>query len=83
MDTATAYRIESVETCKAPRGLTHGDWCRYVVANGSSRIVGRYCGSLTQTRRNAEDLVKGLNARARNGKSPWAPRGQKTKAARH
>ena len=77
MNAANVYKVESIETCRAPRGISEGDWCRYVVANDQSRIVGRYCGSLTQTRHNAETLAAGLNSRARSGKSAWALRGRR------
>ena len=77
MTTANVFRVETVETCVPPRGVTQGHWCRYVVKSDSSRIVGRYRGSLSQAKSNAESLVKGLNSRAKTGKSPWVPRGRK------
>lgn len=78
MNTVSPYKVETIETCVAPRRIGEGKWCRYVVANNQSRIVGRYCGSLSQTRRNAETLADRLNSRVFNGKSPWAPQGRKT-----
>jgi hypothetical protein len=78
--TPDVYRVETVETSKAPRGVAKGEWCRYVVANTRSRIVGRYQGTLVQARRNAERLAKGLNERASSGKSPWVPRGRAQRA---
>jgi len=42
--------------------------------------VGRYRGSLPQTRRNAEKLAKGLNDRRQTGKSPWIPSGRRKSA---
>jgi hypothetical protein len=77
MKVANPYKVETIETCRAPRDIAEGDWCRYVVANSQSRIVGRYRGSLSQTRRKAQTLADGLNSRLRNGGSPWAPRGRK------
>ena len=71
------YKVETIEACRAPRGISDGDWCKYVVANDQSRIVGRYRGSLSQTRRNAETLADSLNSRVGNSKSPWALRGRK------
>ena len=82
MPAADVYRVETVETSKAPQGITHGEWCRYVLASERSRIVGRYCGSLSKARRNAEQLAKTLNERARSGKSPWVPRGRPRKNAK-
>ena len=77
MNVASPYKVETIETCRAPRGVAEGNWCRYVVANSQSRIVGRFRGSITQTRRNAETLADGLNRRQRSGKSPWTLRGRK------
>jgi hypothetical protein len=74
MDGTDLFRVETVETANTPRGMAPGRWCRYVVANGRSRVVGRYCGTLAQTRRNAERLAKNLNDRAKSGKSVWMPR---------
>jgi hypothetical protein len=68
------FKVASVEPCDAPRRAESGKWCRYVLANGSSRVVGRYCGSLTQVRSVAQRFADGLNNRARTGKVPWAPR---------
>jgi hypothetical protein len=81
MSTADVFHVETVETSTTPRGVTQGEWCRYVVANEHSRIVGRYCGTLRQARRNAERLAKQLNERKRSGKSPWVPRARAGKAA--
>jgi hypothetical protein len=81
MKTIDVYRVEAVETSRTPRDSAAGEWCRYVVANTRSRIVGRYRGTLAQTRRNAERLANGLNERARSGKSPWVPRGRAPKAS--
>lgn len=80
MNPTQIFRVETVETCPRPRGVTQGEWCRYVVASPDSRIVGRYQGSLRQAQRNAESLVSDINHRARSGKSAWIPRGRRAKA---
>ena len=79
MPNAEIYRVETVEASKAPRGITQGEWCRYVISSEQSRIVGRYCGTLSKARRNAETLARSLNERRRSGKSPWTPRGRPRK----
>lgn len=79
MHTAEPYQIETVETCRAPRGHTQDDWCRYVLANNQSRVVGRFRGSLSQTRRNAKAVADKLNRRLLNGYSPWAAKSSKNK----
>jgi hypothetical protein len=76
MNSADLYRVESVETTTPPAGQAQDGWCRYVVANCRSRVVGRYRGTLAQTRRNAEKLATSINERARDNRSAWAPRAQ-------
>lgn len=82
MNPANSYEVKTIESCRAPRGIAEGEWCRYVLANNQSRIVGRYRGSISQTRRKAETLADGLNHRVRKGSSPWAPRGRKRTTAK-
>ena len=79
MQTASPYKVETVETCRTPRGFADDDWCRYVLVNSQSRVVGRYRGSLSQTRRNAQTLADKLNRRLHNGYSPWATPSRKTR----
>lgn len=80
MNEADFFHVEAVETATPPRANPEGGWCRYVVASERSRIVGRYRGTLKQARRNAEDLVQGLNGRVQTGKVPWAPRARRWKS---
>jgi hypothetical protein len=77
MNPTQVFHVEAVETCPPPRGVEQGEWYRYVVASDSTRVVGRYRGSLRQAKRNAETLASDINDRARTGKSPWIPRGRK------
>jgi hypothetical protein len=79
MHTASPYEIETVETCRTPHGLAQDDWCRYILANSQSRVVGRYRGSLSQARSNAQSLADKLNRRLSNGYSPWAAQSRKSK----
>ena len=72
-----AFRVLNVEPCAAPRGGAGGEWYRYVVANGGSRIVGRRHGPLAQARSHAERFVGDLNERLLNGRSLWSPRPRK------
>jgi hypothetical protein len=73
MEASDLFQVESIESSAAPTGMPRGAWCRYVVANRRSRVVGRYQGTLAQTRRNAERLAESINERARTGRSAWAP----------
>jgi hypothetical protein len=79
MRETSVYRVESVEVCDAPRRAEQGGWCRYVLLSGSSRIVGRHLGNLSQTRREAHALADKLNSRLRSGKVPWTARSRKRK----
>ena len=77
MKVIDAFRVLNVEPCAAPRGGAGGEWCRYVVANGGSRIIGRRHGPLSQARSHAERFVGELNERLLNGRSLWATRSRK------
>jgi hypothetical protein len=76
MDTTDLFRVETVEKTVAPAGMEAGSWCRYVITSRRSRVVGRYRGTLAQTRRNAEQLARSINERAQGIRSAWAPRPQ-------
>lgn len=82
MEAARLFRVEAVELTTPPVGPESMDveapsnatWCRYVISSQSSRVVGRYRGSLTQARRNAEQIAQSFNDRVRNNGSAWSPR---------
>ena len=82
MQTAELFRVEAVEITAPPVGTammdtedsTEATWCRYVITNRASRVVGRYRGSLSQARRNAEQLASSFNDRLKNNRSAWSPR---------
>jgi hypothetical protein len=77
MKTIDAFRVLAVEPCNMPNGGVDGVWCRYVVANGNSRIVGRRRGPLAQARSHAERFAGDLNDRLLNGRSLWSPRSRR------
>ncbi|MDH4054539.1 MAG: hypothetical protein OEW73_10245 [Gammaproteobacteria bacterium] len=79
MQAASPYQIETIESCRTPRGYAEDSWCRYILANSQTRVVGRFRGSLSQTRRNAETLADKLNNRLNKGYSPWAAQSRKSK----
>ena len=81
MSSVDLFEVETVETAAAPAGMEDDSWCSYVIANRSSRVVGRYRGTLAQTRRNAEQLARSINERAQGIRSAWAPRAQGQKKA--
>lgn len=57
------YRLESVDSAPAPDN-GDGNWYRYVIVQGSNRIVGLRSGSLTELHPILEDMVNKLNERA-------------------
>jgi hypothetical protein len=74
MDATDMFHVDVVESASAPSDLPPGSWCRYVISNRTSRVVGRFRGTLAQTRRNAEQLANSINERAVSGRSVWAAR---------
>ena len=82
MTAAELFHVETVETTHPPAfseslevtDAAGASWCRYVIASGNSRVVGRFRGSMAQARRNAEELATSFNERARNNRSAWSPR---------
>lgn len=84
MDATDMFQVDVVESSTPPTDMPPGNWCRYVISNRTSRVVGRFRGSLAQTRRNAEQLARSINERAQSGRSVWAarPQAKKKPAAR-
>jgi len=71
------YRVVSVEKTDAPEGMPDGNWHRYVIGQGRSRIEGLKPGSLKTVTQHAETVAEDLNARAAGGNSAYAPRKRK------
>ena len=84
MDATDMFHVDVVESTEPPNESLAGSWCRYVISNRSSRVVGRYRGTLAQTRRNAEQLARSINERASSNRSVWAarPQGKKKPATK-
>ena len=59
----TLYRLESVEPAPAP-GSAEGSWFRYVIVQGSNRIVGFRSEPLTALRPILDEMVNRLNERS-------------------
>jgi len=74
MKSTDLYSVQKVEPCVAPKCAADGEWHRYVVANSSSRIVGRRQAPLSLARRHAEHFAGELNERLRTGRSVWSLR---------
>lgn len=61
------YEIVSVEPSDPPGGMTGDAWHRYVIEQGTNRMVGYQPGSLDTVMVQVKELVARLNDR-RNGK---------------
>ena len=77
MDTKAKYQLESVEVTDPPEGMPDGDWCRYIIGQGNSKIVCVRSGSLKSVTQYAESYARELNDRFTKGTSPYAQRSQK------
>lgn len=71
------YHVVIVEKCVPPQGIDTGNWHRYVIGEGKSRIVGFKCGTLHAVTDHAHAMVNDLNTRATRGGSFYAPRYRK------
>lgn len=71
------YQVVTVEKSIPPQGIESGDWYRYVIGQGKSKIVGFKCGTLSAVTDHANTMVDNLNNRANKGGSFYAPRSRK------
>lgn len=71
------YKVESVEKTEAPEGMPEGNWHRYVIGQGSSRIEGLKTGTLKAVTQHAQTVAEDLNSRAGKGNSAYAARKRK------
>ena len=58
------YRVESVEKTDPPQGIPAGDWHRYIIGRGNSKIEGLKPGSFQAVTEHAESVAEDLNERA-------------------
>jgi hypothetical protein len=61
------FEMASLKKTKAPAGTEGGNWYKYVINQGTNRIVGYRQGSLASVTEAVEDIVVNLNQR-RSGK---------------
>lgn len=71
------YHVVTVEKSVPPRGIETGNWHRYVIGQGKSKIVGFKRGTLKAVTDHAFAMVDDLNTRATKGGSIYAPRYRK------
>lgn len=70
------YQVTSVDKVATPDGGQAGDWYRYVLTGGRSRITGVHCGTQEEVMEYAAKCVEEFNLRNLAGKSPppWTAR---------
>lgn len=73
------FQVESVEITDPPEGMPDGNWCRYVIGQGTSKIECIRSGSLKAVTQHAEAYARDLNDRFSKGLSPYAQHHKKTK----
>ena len=56
------YRVIKIEKIAAPVGLSGDDWHRYIIGQGSDKIVGRRPGTLQAVTEHAETAAEFLKA---------------------
>jgi len=71
------FQVVTIEKSTPPPGIETGDWYRYVIGQGKSKIVGFKCGTLNAVTDHANTMVDDLNTRANKGGSFYAPRMRK------
>jgi len=71
------YHVVTVEKSEPPQGMEAGDWYRYVIGQGSSKIEGVKLGTLQAVTDHAHTMVEDLNTRANRSGSFYAPRKRK------
>lgn len=65
--TGIKYRVMSVKKTATPEGLPDGNWYRYVIGQGRSKIEGLRPGTLKTVTDHANTVAKDLNDRGANG----------------
>lgn len=68
------YRLTLVEPTSAPEGMPEGNWHRYVVEHGNSKMNCIRAGTLKEVTQHAEKYVEDLNFRTSKGYSTYAHR---------
>ncbi len=58
------YHVVSVEETDLPEGILVGNWHRYVIGKGKSKIEGFKSGSLQSVTEHAESVADDINERA-------------------
>ena len=65
--TGVQYRVMSVEKTATPKGMPGGNWYRYVIGQGRSKIKGLRPGTLKTVTDHAKSVADDLNTRGARG----------------
>lgn len=76
-DVNAMYRLTLIEPTSPPEGMPEGDWCRYDVEYGDSKMNCIRAGTLKEVTQHAEAFVEELNLRSSKGYSAYAQRAKK------
>jgi hypothetical protein len=67
------FALECVEKADpVPTWLPEGDWYRYIIGQGNTRLEGYKIGSMKSVTEYAETVAEDMNLRAVSGKSTYA-----------
>ena len=69
-NTGITYRVMSVKKTDTPAGMQQGNWFRYVIGHGRSKIEGLRPGTLKTVTEHAKSVAEDLNIRGKKGFSP-------------
>lgn len=58
------YHVVSIDKTNTPDGAMAGNWYRYIIEKGKSKIEGYKCGSFTSVAEHAMHVTEDLNQRA-------------------
>ena len=68
----TKYHVESVEKVDTPEGMPEGNWCKYIIGSGASKIEGMKPGTIKAVTAHAELVAEDLNSRTSRVKATYA-----------
>jgi hypothetical protein len=66
------FKIECIEKSVPPKGISGGNWYRYVIGQDGSKITGFKKGTLQSVTDHLEIFTENLNERSASGVSPNA-----------
>jgi len=74
--TVALYKVVFIEQIDPPTGVL-GDWYRYVIQRGESKIEGQHAGGLNDVTEHAETFAESLNERLSKKYPAYGSQGKK------